>query len=354
MVSTDEWFVRLPDGSVVVARSSAAVRHHLESGRLPRDVQLRRSPRDPWGSLERFDAFADLAPPRSRAAARSSDGNTPGGSNANLNLEAVGVRGYLDRLGAALDGTLQPARLWAAAMLGGGGGVAVATAQLAALLAFPWSLAVALTAGVAAWLLQGWAVVVLTRLTSFELAQLRPADWRRVTAGLGGRLAHYLLAQALLGLLCGGALLALRLPATLVVPDNLSWLPPVLAGVGTVVRLVLEVLFWLLLGLGPLLAPVVVVEECSAWQALRQWLGLLRRHAPRVLMYEAMALVTAAVLAVPLALAVAVAGWSVAVGADPVGTAALTVLGGLALTPALAFLATAHVYIYVNLRYEVD
>jgi len=61
MASTDEWFVRLPDGSVVLARSSAAVRHHLETGRLPRDVRLRRSPQDPWGALDRFEAFADLA-----------------------------------------------------------------------------------------------------------------------------------------------------------------------------------------------------------------------------------------------------------------------------------------------------
>src|SRR5438874_8738535 len=101
MAATDEWYVRLPDGSVVLARSSAAVRHHLETGRLPRDVQLRRSPREPWGALDRFEAFADLAPPRSRP--RGND-NSQSNSHANLNLEAVGVRGFLDRLWTALDG----------------------------------------------------------------------------------------------------------------------------------------------------------------------------------------------------------------------------------------------------------
>src|SRR4051812_43234029 len=118
MPSTDRWYVRLPDGSVVFARSSAAVRHHLESGRLPRDVQVRRSARDPWAALERFEAFADLAPPRPPRHANRAAEPQPAAAPANLQLETVGVRGLLDKLWAAVDGTLQPARLWPALWLG--------------------------------------------------------------------------------------------------------------------------------------------------------------------------------------------------------------------------------------------
>jgi hypothetical protein len=97
---------------------------------------------------------------------------------------------------------------------------------------------------------------------------------------------------------------------------------------------------------------VVVVEECSAPQALRQWWALLRQHPGRVVVYEGLALALAAVLALPLLLAVAAAG--AAVGATgPAAAATLAVLGGLALTPALAVLAVANVHIYVNLRYEL-
>ncbi len=348
MPSTDDWYVRLPDGSVVHANSSAAVRHHLETGRLPRDVQVRRSPREPWAALDRFDVFADLAPTRSRPPGRGGD-NLPG-AHPNLDLEAIGVRGFVERLWTATDAALQPTRLGPAALAGGGLGVAVAVAGLARLLAAPWSVLTPVAAALAAWLLQGWAVVVLSRLTFLELAQLRPAAWREATAGLGDRLTQCLLAQLLLAAPVGGVLTLLRLPWTVAVEEP-AWLGPALAAAGVALRLVLEAMLWLLLGLGLLLTPVVVVEECPASQALRQWWALLRQHPGRVVVYEGLALVWALALALPLLLAVAVAAGLVGTAA-PAAAATLAVLTGLALAPALAFLAVANVCLYVNLRYE--
>ena len=261
----------------------------------------------------------------------------------------MGVHGFLDHLWTALDSTLQPDRLWTAALLGGGGGVTLALVGLADWLMSPWSVLLLVAAGLAFWLLQGWPWLE-TRLTFLELSQLRPATWREATTGLAGRVTRFLLAQLLLGLVIGGGLAALWLPATVTLSEELSWLLPILVGIGTVLRLFLETLLWLLLGLELLLAPVLVVEECGVWSALRQWWTLVRQHSRRVLLYKALTLGLAALVALPLLLVVAAAGWSVGNGNPMVSTATLTILGGLALTPALAFLFGANVYIYVNLH----
>jgi hypothetical protein len=44
----DVWFIRLPDGRVVRAKSTAAVRHHVETGRVPTDIWVRRRGEDDW------------------------------------------------------------------------------------------------------------------------------------------------------------------------------------------------------------------------------------------------------------------------------------------------------------------
>ena len=38
--SAEAWFVRLPDGRVVRAKSADSVRHHIERGRIPPDVDI--------------------------------------------------------------------------------------------------------------------------------------------------------------------------------------------------------------------------------------------------------------------------------------------------------------------------
>jgi hypothetical protein len=138
--------------------------------------------------------------------------------------------------------------------------------------------------------------------------------------------------------------------------------------------MLLEVALWLLLVFSWLLAPVVVVEECHALSALVHWGRLLHRHLSRALLYEAMVLVPAVVTIAALLLPfeVAAAGQMAGLQAfapeqghviriEPATVEEfrvnwilplLRIVQGQIVAPALAFLAVANVFIYLNLRYE--
>jgi hypothetical protein len=352
--SPDLWYIRLPDGRVLRAGSTAALRHHLERGDVPLESRVRRSPLESWTPLDRVEAFADLvifALGRGRRAngPRRAEGGGAAGPGG-LGLQAAGVRGLVNELTAALDSTLVRSKLLAAAAAGLALGVAVAVGrQLPAVVDVPhpeW-LWVALTVVLLA--VAAWCTAVISGLTYVELAHLRPARWQDAASGLGPNV--FRLAVAYL-IVVGGVLLVLA---------GLRWLPgwvhlqgpPGVAAAVAVVCLVLEVLLWPVLGFSLLLGPAVVVECCSAWAALRQWFGLVRAHLTRVFLYEALAAAVAAVAALPFVLPVELAA-SAAPGEDlaPAADAALWVLRGLALTPAVAYLAVANVFIYLTLRYE--
>ena len=105
-----------------------------------------------------------------------------------------------------------------------------------------------------------------------------------------------------------------------------------------------------------LVPPIIVVEECSVGDAIREWRALLREHRIRVMIYEGMVLALAFVAALPLLVPVQLAlqygpplppgqfNW--AIDAIPL------VLRAIAVGPALAFIAVANLFIYLNLRYE--
>src|SRR5947209_19003346 len=59
--SSDEWYVRFPDGRVIHAHSTASVRHHLETGTIPPESRVRRAAGEEWTLLEWTTEFADLA-----------------------------------------------------------------------------------------------------------------------------------------------------------------------------------------------------------------------------------------------------------------------------------------------------
>src|SRR5437867_2238587 len=114
--SSDPWYVRLPDGRVLRAASTAAVRHHVNAGRVPVDSLVRRSSDEEWVALEWTQEFADLitAPasePETSTRARSRPENEwalpePAGIASRLDpmrLRTVGVRGMTEELLAALD-----------------------------------------------------------------------------------------------------------------------------------------------------------------------------------------------------------------------------------------------------------
>jgi hypothetical protein len=127
-----------------------------------------------------------------------------------------------------------------------------------------------------------------------------------------------------------------------------------LAAAAAVLQVLYEAAMWPLLALAVLLGPIVVVEDCGAVQALRQWAALLRQQPARALLHEAGAVAVAAALALPLLLPVELAALAAPVEGEPglAARATLALLRGLALTPAIAYLAVANVLIYLTLRYE--
>src|SRR5262249_4865401 len=89
-------------------------------------------------------------------------------------------------------------------------------------------------------------------------------------------------------------------------------------------------------------------------RGVREWLALLRRHLSRVILYEALAISFGVLATLPLLAPVWLAGGAALGDGATVSVkdAVLCVLGGLALSPLLAYLIVANVYIYLNLRYE--
>jgi hypothetical protein len=374
----DPWYVRLPDGRTIKAKSTASVRHHVEAGHVPLNSMLRRDPDEEWVALVWVAEFADLASPSARAMAPPTAEPPPqtgagrSGVSARLDpmrLQTVGVRGLIDELISALDSTIARTKM--------------VPAVLAALLVFGgmftihWLHRKAFDPGQAAWLLNvvgaAWAVLVLSvlnallaRLTHTEVSTMRPARLREALAGLPRYAGAVVIANALVA---GGALAFLLL---------LNQIPD-LAGRGLhrmgleggtlfsalhapilILVTVLAVLCWLVVGLCWLLTPAIVVEDSSWLAGIREWRQLVRDHFGRVLVYEGLAILLGIAVALPVtaAASLALAGhpstepaWPSGFGTGAVG-ARNAVVGALTAAPLLALMGVANVFIYLNLRYE--
>jgi hypothetical protein len=366
--ASDAWYVRFPDGRVMHANSTAAVRHHLESGRIPTESRVRRAPDEEWTALDWAPEFSDLVPKRpvrtgsARAPApRESALPVQDGGGATfrvsaLQLQSVGLRGLAEELLSAMDSTLVRSKLVIAGLVGIVGAGVIAGADLVPsppeLSWLPW-LAPALLLAV----FGAIGSALLTQMTFVEVSRLRPARWSEATAGLRRQGVRLLVAQLLVGGSAVAAIVLLRrLPAWLLGPDAPEALTgaDVLAGVVTAVALVVQVLLWPVPGFALLLAPLILIEECSVVRALRLWWGLVRGRPSRIFLYEALAIALGSIAAVPFVLPVALA-WASAPAIGLAGTiaqATLALLTGLALTPLIAYLIVANVFIYLNLRYE--
>jgi hypothetical protein len=370
----DVWFIRLPSGRTLRANSTDVVRQYLSSGQIPVNSRVRRSPDEEWAGLDWTEEFADLAtsPPAPNgtpdAVSSSRRPSTPAvgiyldpGSIADrldgTLLPRIGVRGMLQELLAALDSSLVRGKLAIAAGTALLGGILV-TVLHASLLGtqrneqlLAWGVG-----GVLLLLLFAVASAVVTRMTYIELSRLRPAR-RKEMRGVLGWPALRLFAASLL---VGGLLLAIGglrwLPGWLLDGAELSWSAGAREGVAMIAAvggLLLEVLLWPLAVLGLLLAPILIVEDCSVFAAVRQWVGLLRKHWGRVFLYEALAVAAGGLVTVALALPLLVASQGVATDERLALTVGLVLrpLWGLALAPLLAYLTVANVFIYLNLRY---
>jgi hypothetical protein len=361
---SDIWYVRFPDGRVARAAGTEVVRHHLETGQIPPQSRVRRSGEGEWLSLDWIDEFSDLVkshrtpqpqpregpPPARPARARPARGGDNG-----LQLQTLGVRGLAEGLLTALDNTLVRSKLLVAALIGLAGGTAVLLARVVPFPHdLPWSALAWGALALAVLVVESIATSLLTRMTYLELALLRPPRWSECVAGLGRAAVRLMVVQAVVVGLVLLLLFALRyLPAELLDRGDTegSVGGEVLAAVITVLRLVLEVGLWPILGLTLLLAPVVVVEESSPFQTLAQWVRLIHQNLTRVFVYEGIVFALGAIMTFPLVFPVGIAAWT-AGAAEPVAFATLAVLAGLALAPLCAYLIVANVFIYLNLRYD--
>jgi hypothetical protein len=366
--AADFWYIRLPDGQVLHAATTAIVRQHLEAGRIPAGSTVRRTTDGEWVALAWTREFADLAakvaangPSGAAAAARArrkrrARPSTVASRLDPQQLQTVGVRGLMQELVAALDSTLVRKKLAAAAVAGLLLGFLLALYRLPALRAAPRSAGFDWYLAAAALLIVAATTGLLSRLTYVELARLRSARWREGLAGLDFLTVRLALTQ---GLVVGGTLGLIAL---------LRWLPTWLlagaapdteatreawAGVAVVVGLVLEVCLWPVCVFVLLLGPILVVEGASVLGALRQWARLVRQHPGRVLLYEALAMGQGLIATLPFAFPL-LAIYGLPLDERLLGPALFTrhVLTGCALAPLLAYLIVANVFIYLNLRYS--
>lgn len=354
----DLWYVRLPDGRVVRAKSTRALRYHLQTGRVPWNSLVRRDPAEEWATLDWTPEFADLE--KERQAPDSSPGakekGTPAPSKKLPTLRAVGVRGLVEELLTALEGSFNQVKLFLAA----GMGLAVSLAWIGcnlcvAYLEYPMGLAAGL--GWAALMLVPFhlAGVIITRMTVLELARLRPARVREVRVGLLPRTFRLLVSQILVCGLVVGLLFALYWFEARNREAGVERLPDWLQGLLAAARLVMELICLPVLGLSFLLAPVLIVEETGLWGTLSRWWSLLRGQLGRLLVYEALALAVGLIVAFPFLGPVAFSAWLEA--PEPglpslVRAHLLIAFAGLALTPFLVFFTVANVNIYLNVQYE--
>jgi hypothetical protein len=373
----DPWYVRLPDGRTIKAKSTASVRHHVEAGHVPLNSMLRRDPEEEWVALVWVAEFADLASPSARAMAPPTAepppqaGASRSGVSARLDpmrLQTVGVRGLIDELISALDSTIARTKM--------------VPAFVAAVLVFVGMFAARVihrrlfNGDESTWLPEvagaAFAVVVLSvlnallaRLTHTEVSTMRPARLRDALAGLPRYAGPVVLANAIVaGAALGVLLLMQHVP---------TWAHRGLAGLGAdtiafrllyaavlAAEMVVSALAWLVVGLCWLLTPAIVVEESSWLAGVREWRQLVRDHFGRVLVYEGLAVLLGIAVALPVTLAVSLArggplwlapAWPAGAGTGPAG-AATAVLDALTAAPLLALMGVANVFIYLNLRYE--
>lgn len=369
----DTWYVRFPDGRVLRASNTQVLRQQLGSGLIPFACRVRRSGDEEWMALDWTQEFADLvkatASPRPAPARR----NGPiemlhPGEPANLatrldplRLKTVGLRGLLEELVAALDNTLARSKLAVAGCVGVAAGLLAAFAgSLSGYLPQPWALGMWVGLGLVLLVIGSVGNILLTQMTYVELCRLRPARWSEARGGL---VRYSMRLFTAMMVFAGGTGLAIWLVrqfpgelAAVLEAQDLKTVGALTMPAATVLAMLVEIVLWPVLGFTLLLGPVVVIEEGSIFGAVRQWWGVVRRHWGRLILYQfaaALAGVTTLVFAAPLALVAwgRLGQWG---SFDNAVGFTLCVLAGLAAAPLIAYSAVAHVFLYINLRYEVE
>ncbi len=368
IAADDSWYVRFPDGRIIRAGSTSFVRQNIQQGFYSPNCMVRRPGEQDWLTLERTREFADLTgaitgnldnnppdvppvrdePPREPTSASSSVG-------ARLDLKQLrtaGIRPVVQEMLAALDVALMRRKLIVAALMAALCGFIMTSAQLIPVNAAGVEQVVWTIAGALLLLIVSAGLGMLVRLTFVELQRMRPAKWREGRAGLGGLTFRLILANTIVGGIAVGVPLSLLALSRWLVSLSDTYCTSLANGIG--ILAILASVCLVPLGIALLLVgPILVFEGCTVFTALRMWLALLRQQFGKILLNEVIAVAIASTLALPFLLAVlatvafrlddtlAVAGWSTR-----------TILSALALSPSLAFLVVANVFLFVNLRYE--
>ena len=193
----DPWYIRLPDGKVMRARSTEALRSNLEEGKIPLASLVRRYVEDEWVALawtEEFNDVVERLQARHHETAARLGRERPYAATATLTdgasissrldpqqLQTVGVQGWITELLAALDSVLVFKKLLTAGVgsLFLGVVVALFRSGFVNLEALGYGLSATVTA--AAFLLVfSSSTVLLLQLTYVEVANLRPATGAKV------------------------------------------------------------------------------------------------------------------------------------------------------------------------------
>jgi hypothetical protein len=368
----DTWYVRLPDGRVLRAASTEVVRRHLDSGRIPASSRVRRSPNEEWAAIDWTDEFADVIRRRiTEDAANDFRENATATTSRALfkpeiasrydpaRIKTIGLRGLVEELIAALDNTIARPKLLVAGALGGFSALIIAIVPN---LHTPdqglWRWLPTLVAASMVFIGVVMAGVLLTQMTYTELSRLRPSTWAEARSLLARFSARLFVCAGITAGVIGGSLWALHVWTPAEIGARLSsWLKPeITVPVISVIMLFLELVLWAVLPFTLLLGPIVVIEEGSIGDSLAQWWWLIRRHLGRLVLYESAAAITGiAMLAFALPLLLTALSrrseWGRVDTATGIG---LCLLAGLALAPLIAYFAVAHVFIYLNLRYQSD
>jgi hypothetical protein len=370
----DPWYVRLPDGRVVKAKSTSSVRHHVEAGNIPLNSMARRDSREEWVSLTWIAEFTDLGVNRSKRSANPvKDGVSSQAVNANgsaehvlksgisarldpMRLQTVGIRGLVDELIAAFDSTVSSGKLIVASSIGAVTSVVVLLIMRGAFAIYAEGRWLAeLAGGVATLLGLAALTALLTRQTHLELSTMRPVRPSEAAKGIGHYVIHIFLGYlATIGVALGLIVLLHKCPEWLRDLTDSSTLAEVLQTAAWSIGVVLAACLFVLMTVSFLLPSILVVEECSLGDAFREWRALLREHRVRVMVYEGLAIAFALVAALPLLLPVQLALAFMPVffsGANGVTVALPIILDGFAIGPAVAFMIVANLFIYLNLRY---
>src|SRR5262249_29795670 len=95
----DPWYVRLPDGRTIKAKSTASVRHHIEAGHIPLNSSVRRDPGGEgvtlvWGAESAARGAGAGGQPPSPSSSGGSPPSRPGAAARldPMRLQTVGIR----------------------------------------------------------------------------------------------------------------------------------------------------------------------------------------------------------------------------------------------------------------------